>query len=93
MNSSFRSLSILGDASTSKECVQWKTQQRFHVRQPDKETNYERKTDPKSKDDKAEDEKKFGFKDRIFRRLLETQVRRGDCWELTGIFLVRKRIQ
>lgn len=49
-----------------------------------------KKSDPKSKDDKAEDEKKVGFKDKIFRRLLETQVRRGDYLELTGIFLVRK---
>lgn len=41
----------------------------------------------------AEDEKKVGFKGKIFRRLLETQVRRGDYLELTRIFLVGKLIQ
>lgn len=54
----------------------------------------EKITDPKNiKDDQAEDERKVGFKEKIFRRLLETQMNREDHLELTRILLVRKLIQ
>jgi len=55
----------------------------------------EKITDPKSiaKGDLAEDERKDDFKEKIFRRLLETQMSRGDYLKLAGIFLVRKLIQ
>ena len=55
----------------------------------------EKITGPKSitKDDQAEDERKVGFEDKILRRLLETQMSRGDYLELTRIFLVRKLVQ
>lgn len=55
----------------------------------------EKITDRKSitKGDQGEDEKKAGFEEKIFRRLLETQMSGGDYLELTRIFLLRKLIQ
>lgn len=45
-----------------------------------------------TKDDQVEDERKVGFEEKIFRRLLETQMSKGDYLELIRIFLVRKLI-